>query len=42
MDSELLGAGVERCHGLSWDMKSNKEMPFVLDLQTGVRIPARE
>jgi protein-tyrosine phosphatase len=28
--------------GIGWEMKSDKEMPFALDLPTGVRIPARE
>jgi protein-tyrosine phosphatase len=29
-------------HGTGWDMKTDRETPFALDLMTGVRIPARE
>jgi protein-tyrosine phosphatase len=29
-------------HGTGWEMKSDKETPFALDLPSGVRIPARE
>ena len=26
-------------HGLGWDMKTDKDVPFALDLRTGLRIP---
>jgi hypothetical protein len=26
-------------HGLGWDMKTDKDLPFALDLKTGLRIP---
>jgi hypothetical protein len=29
----------ETLHGLGWDMKTDKDLPFALDLRTGLRIP---
>jgi protein-tyrosine phosphatase len=28
-------------HGMGWDMKSDREVPFAVDLMTGVRMPTR-
>ena len=37
----LTGLRVEgdTLHGLGWDMKTDKDVPFALDLKTGLRIP---
>jgi len=35
---EIVAIEGTRLHGLGWNMRTDKEMPFVLDLQTGRRV----